>query len=205
MADTIKSIFEGNVPTTSTIVYTVPSGKYSVIKSAIICNSSTNTVVTFRLSMGGGNIAYDHTLKGGDTLVLDELDFPLLPGESITVSGSTSSVRMLISGFERDYDSANYPYLKAVTVVTVGGGGIYSLANDFDAIIKSIVICNSTNTAATVSLNTSISLINSKLIKPYDTLIVPLPKIFLAKGKQLYHAATTSTAQFTIIMEKVVQ
>ncbi|MCM3204418.1 hypothetical protein [Paenibacillus illinoisensis] len=205
MADTIKSIFEGNVPTTSTIAYTVPNGKYAVIKSVIICNSSINTSVTFRLSIGGGNIAQDHTLKGGDTLVLDELDFPLLPGETIVIYGSTSSARMIISGFERDYDSKNYPYLKVVTTVTVGGGGIYTPANDFDAIIKSIVICNSTNTNATVSMNTSVSLINCKIIKPYDTLIVPLPKIFLGKGKQLYQYTTTATAQVTIIMEKVVQ
>ncbi|WP_419891397.1 hypothetical protein [Paenibacillus xylanexedens] len=203
MANTIKALFEGTIPSASTNVYTVPSGKYAVSKSIVICNGDS-AVMTFTLIIGGVNVAYSHNLAGYETLIIDDLDIPMLGSETITMLSSTVNGRIVITGFERDYVAEEFPYLKIIANYS----GWFTLpANDFDSILKSIVICNpnSTESRGSVMQTSSLALIYNKTIKPRDTVIIPLPKIFVPKGRQLMIAGTSSGLRFAIIFEKVVQ
>lgn len=203
MANTIKALFEGTIPSASTTVYTVPSGKYAVSKSIVICNGDS-AVMTFTLIIGGVNVAYSHNLAGYETLIIDDLDIPMLSSDVITMISSTVNARIVITGFERDYVAEEYPYLKTIANYS----GQFSLpSNNFDSILRSVVVCNPNSTTSNCSIfqTSSLPLIYNKLIKPRDTLIIPLPKIFVPRGRQLIVNATASGLRFAIIIEKVVQ
>ncbi|ETT50424.1 MULTISPECIES: hypothetical protein [Paenibacillus] len=200
MADTIKNLFEGNVPTTSSKVYTVPTNKYAVVKSAIICNYSASDAL-FTLTIGGSRIAQNHVIKPGATLVLSELDIPIIQGEEIYISSNISGLSIFLTGFERNYEPAGYPFVK---VTATSADSIPS--NDFDSIIRSIIICNGHGSVSSeVSMNTGWYLISKKVIKARDTLIVPLPKVFLPKGRPTNFISTGTNSWVTLILEKAVQ
>lgn len=202
MADTIKYMFEGSLPASATAVYTVPSGKCAVAKSFSITNP-TAVPLTFRLIVGGIVVAYDHTIKGFDTLFINDLDIPLLSEENITVMGSTTSVKMYITGLERDYVASEYPYQKIL--YTLFGTAI-TPANNFDAMIKAIVLCNPNAADAQVGITLQNYLIPpQKVVKGKDSLIIPLPKLFLPKGRQITInvAGSNTNCNVGIIMEKV--
>lgn len=203
MADVIKYLFAGSLPTSATEVYTVPSGKCSVAKSFAITNSTVSPL-TFTLIVGGVNVAYDHTIKAYGTLLINDLDIPLLPGENITVLGSTTSVKMHITGLERDYVASDYPYQKIIYALY---GTATTPANNFDAMIKSIVLCNPNSAGdAQVSITLENYLLPPwKVIKTKDSLIIPSPKIFLPKGKQITVtvAGTNTNCRIGFVLEKV--
>ncbi|WP_338591887.1 hypothetical protein V6669_06365 [Paenibacillus sp. Y5S-9] len=202
MADTIKYMYEDAVPTTATAVYTVPSGKCAVAKSFVISNPGS-VARTFRLIVGGIVVAYDHTIKGYDTIFIDDLDIPLLPGETIIIMGSTATIKAYVTGFERDYVTSEYSYQKINHLLN---GSIMTPANTFDAMIKAIVICNPNAVDTQVGVTLKDYLIApQKVVKANDSLIIPMPKLFLPKGRQITLSASGSNCHVGIILEKVVQ
>ncbi|PAD29795.1 hypothetical protein [Paenibacillus sp. 7523-1] len=202
MENIVKTLLEGAMPTSSTNVYTVPTGKYAVVKSIIICNAAA-TAMTIRVIIGGAYVAYNYTLKASDSLVLDELDIPLLEAENITIMGSVAGASIFVTGFERDYKAAEYPYLKSNLIASTSA--VTTPANGFDSMIKSIIICNTngSGTSSILSMTNAWSVIDKKEIKAGDSLILPLPKMLVKNGRQLSFSATGALVYVTVVMEKV--
>lgn len=200
MGKQVKSLVLANPSANvSRTAYTVPSGKYAVAKSVTISNSST-TDLKFRLIIGGAYVAYDYTLKGKDTLAINDLDIPLLPGETIIIMASSSSCFFKVSGFEDDYIQSEYPYLK-LNVMPVNTAA--SITKDSDMIIRSIIICNSSGTTTTsIFLDAPSTLVN-KDIKPNDSLLLLNFQYFISKNENIVHRQTSTGGLITFVMEKV--
>lgn len=201
MTDTIKALYAGNATTSAANVYTVQPGKYAVVKSMVITNSYTDTSVTFRLIVGGVHVAYDHVLEGSETLIINDLDIPLIEGETIQVQSSANVVNFTLSGFERDYLVADYNYSKRVSAVN---SSLSFGTDSFNWLIKSILVCNPGNTLAKVTVDLPRRIMSAQSVKPYDTLIIPNANIFRAAGSSII-INTTTPIQVCFVLEKVVQ
>lgn len=204
MSDIIKRLVDSIAPLSLTTAYTVPTRKYAVVKSAVICNQTSSDLL-FTLKIGGIDIATNHLLKGYGTLILDELDIPMLATERIMISSSNNNCVMYLSGFERDYFVSEYPYLKIRTVTNTS---ITTLPNnDFDAMIRSIIICNGNGSgvSSNVSVQAPWHIINNKEIKARDTLLIPNLKLFLPKERGISFIGTNTAVSLAIILEKVMQ
>ena len=193
------------MPTTSATVYTAPTGKFAVSKSIIISNTSSSGV-KIRVMIAGFYVAYDHVIKAKSTLAIDDLDIPIVPGNSIAISSATANVvSIAISGFERDYVSGDFPYL--LTTGTFYGS--YPAGSTNDWIIKSIVVCNTTTSVSTMNLKLgSITIMDSYKLKANDTIIVPSLNLYFARGQTLTYDTDSQVAwpiYFGIVLEKVVQ
>ncbi|MGC5775667.1 hypothetical protein [Paenibacillus pabuli] len=207
MADKIKQLIHPLVPTTSTTAYTVPEGKYTVVKSIVI-NNINSSDLTFTLRIGGAIIANNRKLKGNDTLVLNDLDVPLLPFEGIIVQSSNISCVMYISGYERNYSAVDYPYAKVNAITSSSESRL--TWDDSDMMIKSIIIHNSNGSGDTgsivlVSVGAPWYFIANKAIKSKDTVIIPNINLFLGRGTGLTYKSDVLSAYITVILEKVVQ
>ncbi|MDR6723979.1 hypothetical protein J2W91_002441 [Paenibacillus amylolyticus] len=201
MTDTIKSLYAGVAPPANTVVYTVPEGKYAVVKSIVLCNP--NSIETnFTVLIAGMHVAYGHILKPNSTLAIDNLDVPMLTGTQIIVfSASNSPLTAYISGFERDYVQSEYSYTLATGNSTTG---IYT---GEDRLIKSIVIVGgigSTDGKFTIQVAGQ-TIINSYTIKPRDTLILPSTNVFHPKERNLNIniSSAASTVYFGVIWERL--
>ncbi|MFJ2045797.1 hypothetical protein ACIOBL_19540 [Paenibacillus taichungensis] len=203
MVDKIRALCEGSIPTTATSRYVVPSGKYAVVKSIVIVNGSSIADLMFTITIGGVALSYNHTLKANDALYLNELDIPLLPGEEIILSSSTSNGRIIVTGLERDYVAQDYPYVKINA--SLGSSYINLPANDFDSIMKSLILCNNTGTDSRVMMSDTAGsyMLFNKLVKGNDTMLIPLPNVFVAKRRQWQLQG--AGVKLSIILEKVVQ
>ncbi|WP_405131581.1 hypothetical protein MHB43_06620 [Paenibacillus sp. FSL H8-0317] len=204
MAATIKALYAGKASSAATTVYSVPAGKYAVIKSIVIVNTTANLYRTFRLIVGGAYIAYDHSLQGSQTLVINDLDIPLMAGETIQVQGSGGSeVEFTISGFEEDYVAIDYDYSKRTALFTTSGN--FS-GFGYNYLIKSIVICNTTNVDAkvTIDIDSTRKLMVEQSVIANDTLIIPNPDIFLPTKTLSIGVVTTAAVQVSIVLERVV-
>ncbi|WJH30947.1 hypothetical protein N6H13_10400 [Paenibacillus sp. CC-CFT742] len=199
MVDVIKSFFEGNLPQMNTTAYTVPAGKYAVTKSILVCNNSS-TDATVRVTVGSTWIIYNHVIKANATLLIDDLDLPILAGETITIYGSLSTCNLFITGFERDYVSGDYPY--SVINVTANSS-LASITISFDSVIKSIILSSNTSGVSNVNVYNSVKFISAKEIKAGDTLIIPMAKMFVPKGRNLTYNTVGNSCRITFILEKV--
>ncbi|CAM4460268.1 hypothetical protein [Paenibacillus xylanexedens] len=198
----IKQLVYPLISTTSSISYTVPSGKYTVVKSIIISNGSSADL-TYSLNIGGTYIATNRTLKGKGTLIIDDLCIPLLPSQTIVTQASTGSCVMYISGVEKDYIKSNYPYTTINAVTTTSLTAIPGRTSDM--MIKSIIIHNvSTNTVAEVTVLMPWTFIPQKSLNPKETIIIPNINALLPSIYDLSYRATNNV-YVTIILEKVVQ
>lgn len=198
----IKQLVYPLISTTSNISYTVPTGKYTVVKSIIISNGSSADL-TYSLNIGGTYIATNRTLKGKGTLIIDDLCIPLLPSQTIVTQASTGSCVMYISGVEKDYIKSNYPYTTINAVTTTSLTAIPGRTSDM--MIKSIIIHNvSTNTVAEVTVLMPWTFIPQKSLNPKETLIIPNINALLPSIYDLSYRATNNV-YVTIILEKVVQ
>ncbi|MET3831037.1 hypothetical protein ABIC86_002503 [Paenibacillus sp. DS2363] len=203
MADTIKLFAAAPIPTTSLYPYKVPTGKYAVVKSVIICNSASSPVQVV-LYIGNVYIMQQHTIKPNDTLIIDDMDIPMLETEEIRMYASATGCVAHISGFERDYVESEFPYVRVRTAVVNTEGG-FKVPGDVDAILKTVIICNSSSTNSNATIRCPQLILSQKEIKAFDTVILPKLKLFIPKSNSIYHMATANGMQATFIFEKVVQ
>ncbi|MFE6075277.1 hypothetical protein ACFVQB_12450 [Paenibacillus sp. NPDC057886] len=207
MADIIKLLYQAVLPTSATSVYTAPQGKYTVIKSIFLSSLANGTDRTFRMIIGGITVGYDHVVKSFKTLLLNDLNIFLLPGESIQLHCPGGNMISQISGIEVDYIASEFPYIKSNGVLSVPSSAILNPDASNDRLIKSLIITNpsSTSTEVVVQAN-GFALMYRQLIKPYDTLVVPMPNFFLIKGQTITaNVISGSGTLFGIVAKKVVQ
>lgn len=201
MADKIKSLYAGTVPATNTAVYTVPTGKYAVVKSMVLCNPNSVDIV-FTLIIGGMYLSYGHLIKANSTLSINDLDIPILAGTVILMSSTSGNpLTTYISGFERDYVQSEYMYSMITGSQTTGIG-----TGNTEFMIKSIVLCgNLAGGYATVTVKVAgQDVISAYKMKEKDALILPFLNIYMPKQSTI-SVTITGTAYFGIILEKVVQ
>ncbi|SDL24407.1 hypothetical protein SAMN05428961_104386 [Paenibacillus sp. OK060] len=195
MADVIKNLYSATISTTSTsTVYTVPDKKFSVVKSVFICNKSTSSCAV-KLIIGGINVIYDHVIKAKDTLVINDLDIPIIQGETIQVSTTiANTVSITLVGFERDftYDGV-YPYFKSnLTSLATTLSSFVNVGSDY--MVRKIILANFSANDVSVTLDIgSNRLMDAFKIKSKDTLIVPL-YAFLAKSNSISGFASLSSS-----------
>jgi hypothetical protein len=102
MAVLDKKLCSGSFGTTEAILYTVPTGKQTIVKAITICNTTSATQTIF-ISLGGVPILSGYLLPLYDSLTIPYLDQIIDSGDSIEgyVFGS-SLVSYYISGKEVD-------------------------------------------------------------------------------------------------------
>lgn len=209
MGNIAKSLYSASLPASSTNVYAAPQGKYILIKSIILTNYSS-VDRTFNLIIGGIPLGYNHTLKANGTLVIDDTNLFLFPGDWIQVSCSaSSSISMFVSGEERDYVLSDFPYKRNNGTIPNSTITVFPADSKYDWVIKSIIITNMATVAKSIDIAANNQYLLTKYsIKPNDTLIVPLPNLFIPKGNPLTMFASSGgsgSPEFGLVAQKVVQ
>ncbi|OPG98415.1 hypothetical protein B2I21_08680 [Chryseobacterium mucoviscidosis] len=100
MAAVPKRLYKGLATTTATNVYPVPTGAITMVKAVTLCNT-TSAVATFKMSLGGTSVIFDHQIKANDTVTIPFLDQIMSAGEAIQISCTPSNaISVYISGKE---------------------------------------------------------------------------------------------------------
>ncbi len=193
------------MPTADTTVYTVPSSKYAVVKSLTMSNNSA-TAQTINVTIGGIRLMINYVVPAKDSLVINDLDIPMIQGETIQVRSTEAgnNTAMSFVGFERDYVASEYPYVKlnglvqatATTLFTASGG---------DWILKRLIItCLSGNVMKFYTSISAVSFIDYQL-NPWDTLYVPLQRL-VGNGTSILGTAVglNNSLTYGLVLEKVV-
>ncbi|MEY8748638.1 hypothetical protein AB9M62_57295 [Bacillales bacterium AN1005] len=201
MAKVIKSLVLITPSNTSTTAYTTPADKYAIAKSAVICNYGS-VDLTFNLTIGNVFVATSHTLKAGNTLALNDLDIPLLPGEVINVGTSSLAITIKVSGFEDDYIANEFPYIK-VNASTLNTTAM-SVIRDTDVIIRSIIIAAHASGNRICTIEAPLPIVKQSL-NAFDSLILSNLQYYISKSEALTYKTDSASYRITFIMEKVVQ
>jgi hypothetical protein len=99
LAATAKRLYGGVPNTTSSTIYTVPSGKTVIVKNITICNT-TGSSALITVWCAGVAIINALSVAANDTVVLD-LSLVLNANETITANqGTTNAIHLTISGVE---------------------------------------------------------------------------------------------------------
>lgn len=104
MAETFKKLYQGQVPSTATTLYTVPASTSSVVKSMRIVNTSTTTSITIKLWNGGTTDAYvilPATSIDAGGFAEFEGTFTMAAADTLAgQAGSASSITLTVWGVE---------------------------------------------------------------------------------------------------------
>ena len=98
MATTSKVLFRGAASTSSTTLYTTPSGTTTVVTNILVANTAASTA-TFDLSLDGVQIFNDASVPANSTVTFD-LKQVLVATDLIEGLASATSVNFHISGVE---------------------------------------------------------------------------------------------------------
>lgn len=98
MAATSKTLFRGAAATTSTTLYTTPSGSTAVITNIAVTNT-TSTDSNFTLLFDDVSFGTNITVGANDTTLVD-LKQTLTAAKTIKGSAGTTAVNFHISGVE---------------------------------------------------------------------------------------------------------
>lgn len=97
-----KRLCFGTFDDSNETIYTVPNGKYTIVKAITITNK-TDTHQVFTLKFAGQEVVYEHPIVGNDMLTIPFIDQILEENEEIEGHASeTDSVNYYISGKEAD-------------------------------------------------------------------------------------------------------
>lgn len=98
MANTFKSLFRGAASTSSTTLYTVPSGTTSLVTAVIVANTA-GTSATFDMLLDDVAVANDVIVPANDSILLEYKQVIEATG---TIKGlaSATTVNFHISGLE---------------------------------------------------------------------------------------------------------
>jgi hypothetical protein len=100
----IQRLYFGAMPTSSTVVYTVPTGKTETVNSLIICNSSgSDQTISVNFTNGGAasaaNAYLNNVTVSANTTLLCDLSTVLPAGWTVTVIGSSANMSIMVTGF----------------------------------------------------------------------------------------------------------
>lgn len=98
MATTSKVLFRGAASTSSTTLYTTPSGTTTVVTNVSVTNTSSSSA-SFTLSLDGIAFASGVVVAGNDTTSIDTKQV-LVATDTITGLASATTVNFHISGVE---------------------------------------------------------------------------------------------------------
>ncbi|CAM3031158.1 hypothetical protein HP548_29495 [Paenibacillus taichungensis] len=100
MAAVAKRLVKSNaIPTTSTVLYTVPNGVTTMVKALTVCNSNS-IVVNLTLLFAGTYVISNYPIKPSETITLPFMDQVLLSGEAISGLATAGALNCYISGKE---------------------------------------------------------------------------------------------------------
>lgn len=98
MATQQKVLFRGDVPTTNSSVYSVPSGTSAIATSLVVSNSNIDPI-TVNLSIAAVKVLTSVEVLGNDAVFIDFKQV-LNEFDAIETSASTTGVTLHISGVE---------------------------------------------------------------------------------------------------------
>ncbi|PRA02555.1 MULTISPECIES: hypothetical protein [unclassified Paenibacillus] len=195
MADVLKKMYGGVVPTAITDLYKAPPGKRAVLKSLILCNQTSSDQL-FWIELGGYYFVHMQTIKANDTLVIPVFDQVLAAGTNIRIwSQNANSIVARLSGYETDrMDLISVRANLTATDTTI-------LSNTATLLIKSIVIC--CRTTDPVKLNLlfgSDYIISNRALGKLETLLVPVADQFFPAGEVIKSGAPGVTGSANVVV-----
>jgi hypothetical protein len=98
MANTFKALFRGAAPTSSTTLYTVPSGTTALVSSFVVANTAS-VDATYSILMNGVGVAGGTVVAGNDSVII-EFKQVLESSQILAGFASASTVNFSISGLE---------------------------------------------------------------------------------------------------------
>lgn len=175
--------------------YTAPAGKKVIIKSITIQSTST-TAERFTINLAGYAVAYNHTIKPYDTVVLPVAGFILNPGETLAYGTTIQGIAMSATGVVMDNAEPDTPFIVSrANALTTSNAAFQYRNTTNDVLIKSVNFCNVTATDTAVALAMGgFSIIGNHVLKAYDTLTIPFLDQLLVKGEYIQAWASTSGA-----------
>ncbi|MER2061425.1 MAG: hypothetical protein ABS894_00690 [Aerococcus urinaeequi] len=176
MADIIKKLYGGYMPTVTTSIYTAPTGKRTVIKSMTVCNSSPTTQ-TFHVMLNNIPFVWLRSIKPYETLVIPVFDQVLTSGQYISVLASAaSSIHVRLSGYDTDRtDLITFRFKAGTSDTTVSGSKL---------LVKSIAICTDGSGQITFDMRFGTNyIICNQPLNPVDTILIPTLDQILEGGE----------------------
>ena len=96
-------IYQGQPGTTSTLLHTVASGKKTIVKNILLCNTTSSDATVsmyFGTATASNQVLNAYTVKANDT-VLVELSGVLDAGDTIrALQGTSGAVTLHVTGVE---------------------------------------------------------------------------------------------------------
>ena len=101
MATTPKKMFRGAASTSSTTLYTAPSGtgNKAIITSIVVVNT-VSVAATFSITIGGTYLAGATTVAANDSVIINDVKIVMDASEVIAGFASATTVNFFISGVE---------------------------------------------------------------------------------------------------------
>ncbi|WFR62595.1 hypothetical protein P9222_31285 [Paenibacillus amylolyticus] len=210
----VVKIYGDGLPTTaSTTMYTGKTDKTCIIKSIILCNvNSVDTTVTMALNSSPINyLIYAKPMKANQTLVIPISDVVISPGETIRMWCSAPYVNARVTAEERDgapltlgLNSFRVSMPASSTPTT-----IVPALGSTSRLVKSLVLCNVTATAQTVTIRFGWSGDNCNLINKYtiaanDTILIPFADMIISSNEFIEGWCSASGAVHAHIVMEVV-
>lgn len=98
MANTFKVLYRGAAATSSTVLYTVPSGTTTLINSIVITNTA-GTSGTYTIFLNDVSMATTVTVPANDSVMLEPKQV-LSSGQTIKGLASATTINFHFSGLE---------------------------------------------------------------------------------------------------------
>jgi len=98
MATTLKALARGSFGTSSSTLYTVPSGTTTILTSIAVCNTNSSTE-TFTLLLDGSELFYNASIQANQTVTID-LKQVLSATKTMNGLASTTGLKYHLSGAE---------------------------------------------------------------------------------------------------------
>ncbi|KAA8747308.1 hypothetical protein [Paenibacillus sp. UASWS1643] len=195
MADVLRKMYGGVVPTTFNDLYTVPPGKRAVLKSLTLCNQTSSDQL-YHIELGGLSFVHLQTIKAYDTLVIPVFDQVLTAGSRVRIwSQNANSIVARLSGYETDRtDLITIRANLTATDTTILSGGAAML-------IKSIAVC--CRTTDPVKLNLLFGndyIISNRALGKLETLFIPVSDQYFPAGEIIKSGAPGVTGSANVVV-----
>lgn len=212
MAEKAIKLFSGTLQNDTnnlTPIYTGQANKTCVIKSIMLCNT-TSAAISVMFDIGFGSLMRYKKISPNQSLVIPVTDVIVSPGEEVYLYSATPGCNARISAVEIDGTPASLglqPYRETLAATTFRRI-VPANTNGVTRLTKSFVICNTFSTDAKVTIRFGSSTDNDNLIKDYtvaafDTILIPFADVVLMGGEYIEGSSTATGIRCMVTMKEV--
>lgn len=200
-------LYADSVPSTNTVIYSGVTNKVTILKSLIVCGSGAES--RFRLDINGTLFCY-HLLKPNETIVIPVMDMIIAPGVNISMYCPTGFCSARLTAAQIDAPSTSAAGIEFFTdSLGLSGNTKEIVTSGKKRIIKSIVLCNTSNLPSVVGLRIggnadNYNMVRDYTMKGYETIHIPVTDSYMDVSDRINGWCNTSNTVYIMVSTKVV-